>query len=116
MRRLIVQVPRGRGGEVLEVARASGGRILNRVEAEGDGGPLDLVSAHVPNAKVEEFVGRLEPLPDARVTLLPLGVLALEPLGSETPRGVTSSIISHALRLSRHEPAPSLRSHLIRRA
>ena len=90
MRRLLVQTPRGRGREVLEMARAFGGKNLDRVEAEGDGGPLDLVSAHVPNAKVEAFIEGLRPLPEARVTLLPLGVLALGPPRPETPRGVTN--------------------------
>jgi len=88
MRQLLVQVPRGCGKNVLDIAKACDGVNLVRFEATGSDKPLDVVIVHVPNQKVEELLGELESLPELHVTLIPRGIIALEPPASEAPQQV----------------------------
>ncbi|MEO8893350.1 MAG: DUF389 domain-containing protein, partial [Coleofasciculaceae cyanobacterium] len=88
MRQLIVQVPRGYGKNVLEIAKACDGENLAHFEAMGTEKPLDVVIVHVPNQKVEDLLGELESLPDLHITLNPRGVIALEPPAGEAPQQV----------------------------
>ena len=88
MRQLFVQVPRGCGKNVLDIAKACDGVNLVHFEATGSEKPLDVVIVHVPNPKVEELLGELESLPELHVTLIPRGVIALEPPASEAPQQV----------------------------
>ena len=88
MRQLFVQVPRGCGKNVLDIAKACDGVNLVHFEATGSEKPLDVVIVHVPNPKVEELLGELESIPELQVTLIPRGVIALEPPASEAPQQV----------------------------
>ncbi|MDF0555316.1 DUF389 domain-containing protein [Kamptonema sp. UHCC 0994] len=88
MRQLLVQVPRGCGKNVLDIAKACDGQNLVQFEATGSEKPLDVVIVHVPNQKVEELLGELESVPELHVTLIPRGVIALEPPASEAPQQV----------------------------
>ena len=88
MRQLLVQVPRGCGKNVLDIAKACDGVNLVYFEATGSEKPLDVVIVHVPNQKVEELLGELESLPELHVTLIPRGIIALEPPPSEAPQQV----------------------------
>jgi len=88
MRQLLVQVPRGCGKNVLDIAKACDGVNLVQFEATGSEKPLDVVIVHVPNPKVEELLGELESIPELHVTLIPRGVIALEPPASEAPQQV----------------------------
>jgi uncharacterized hydrophobic protein (TIGR00271 family) len=88
MRQLLVQVPRGCGKNVLDIAKACDGVNLVHFEATGSEKPLDVVIVHVPNPKVEELLGELESVPELHVTLIPRGVIALEPPASEAPQQV----------------------------
>ncbi|MEG4107910.1 DUF389 domain-containing protein [Microcoleus sp. S13_C5] len=88
MRQLLVQVPRGCGKNVLDIAKACDGTNLVHFEATGREKPLDVVIVYVPNQKVEELLGELESLPELHVTLIPRGVIALEPPASEAPQQV----------------------------
>ncbi|NQE37998.1 DUF389 domain-containing protein [Microcoleus asticus] len=88
MRQLLVQVPRGCGKNVLDIAKACHGTNLVHFEATGREKPLDVVIVYVPNQKVEELLGELESLPELHVTLIPRGVIALEPPASEAPQQV----------------------------
>ena len=88
MRQLLVQVPRGCGKNVLDIAKACDGQNLVEFEAIGSEKPLDVVIVHVPNQKVEELLGELESLPEPHITLIPRGVIALEPPASEAPQQV----------------------------
>jgi uncharacterized hydrophobic protein (TIGR00271 family) len=88
MRQLLVQVPRGCGKNVLDIAKACDGVNLVYFEATGSEKPLDVVIVHVPNQKVEELLGELESIPELHVTLIPRGVIALEPPASEAPQQV----------------------------
>lgn len=88
MRQLLVQVPRGCGKNVLDIAKACDGVNLVQFEATGSEKPLDVVIVHVPNPNVEELLGELESIPELHVTLIPRGVIALEPPASEAPQQV----------------------------
>lgn len=88
MRQLLVQVPRGCGKNVLDIAKACDGVNLVHFEATGTEKPLDVVIVYVPNQKVEELLGELESLPELHVTLIPRGVIALEPPASEAAQQV----------------------------
>jgi uncharacterized hydrophobic protein (TIGR00271 family) len=88
VRQLLIQVPRGCGKNVLDIAKACDGVNLVRFEATGSEKPLDVVIVHVPNPKVEELLGELESIPELHVTLIPRGVIALEPPASEAPQQV----------------------------
>ena len=88
MRQLLVQVPRGCGKNVLDIAKACDGVNLVHFEATGSEKPLDVVIVHVPNPKVEKLLGELESVPELHVTLIPRGVIALEPPASEAPQQV----------------------------
>ena len=88
MRQLLVQVPRGCGQKVLDIAKACNGANLAQFEATGKDEPLDVVIVHVSNGKVEELLEKLEPLPNLHITLLPRGVIALQPPAAEAPQQV----------------------------
>lgn len=88
MRQLLVQVPRGCGKSVLDIAKGCDGANLVHFEATGSDKPLDVVIVHVPNQNVEELLGELESIPELHVTLIPRGVIALEPPASEAPQQV----------------------------
>lgn len=90
MRQLLIQVPRGCGKQVLETAKAFDGANLALLEATGSDRAIDLVIAHVSNNKVEGLLGELESVPNLHVTLIPQGVMALQPPPEEAPQQVTN--------------------------
>ncbi len=91
MRQVFVQVPRGGGSRVIDVARKHHGTNVARLDASGiDGEPTDLILLDVGNRSIEALLGALEDLPDTRITFAPQGVFALQPPPSETPNQVTN--------------------------
>ncbi len=90
MRQLLIQVPRGRGKEILEIAQKYDGANLAQLEATGSDGAIDLAIIHVSNSKVEGLLGELEDLPELHVTLIPRGVMPLQPPANEAPQQVTN--------------------------
>jgi uncharacterized hydrophobic protein (TIGR00271 family) len=90
MRQLLIQVPRGQGQEVLDIAQHYDAVNLAQWEATGREQPLDLVFIHVSNGKVEGLLGELEGLPNLHITLIPRGVIALQPPSDEAPQQVTN--------------------------
>lgn len=89
MRQLLVQVPQGRGKDVLEVAEAHQGSNLIQFEANSSSKPVDVVFVYLSNRKVEPFLSKLEAIPDVHITLIPRGVIALKPPPEEAPQQVT---------------------------
>ena len=80
MRQVIVQVPAEHGGHVLELARRFEGINLSRVAGtDGQGRQLAVVLVHLSNASVGPFVDALEAVPEPRISMIPSGVLALQP-------------------------------------
>lgn len=90
MRQLIVQVPRGHGKEVLDIAKSLNGVNLAQFEAKSSEELIDLVLIHVSNQRVEKLLAKLEDIPDVHMTLLPNGVIALRPPDSEAPQQVVN--------------------------
>jgi uncharacterized hydrophobic protein (TIGR00271 family) len=88
MRQLFVQVPHGNGKKVFDLAKAHQGVNLSQVEANSGDGAIDLVTVHLPNQQVEEFLEQIQDLPNVHITLLPSGVMALRPPATEAPKQV----------------------------
>ncbi len=88
MRQLLIQVPRGHGKDVLNIAKSHQGSNLAQFEATGSDEPTDLVIVHVSNRKVEDLLAELEGIPNLQVTLIPRGVMALQPPANEAAQQV----------------------------
>lgn len=88
MRQLIVQVPRGSGQQVLGLARKLKGSNLSQVEANSGEMQIDLVTVYLANRQIEEFLEKIQDLPDVHTTILPTGVMVLKPPASEAPQQV----------------------------
>ncbi|MGH7998006.1 MAG: TIGR00341 family protein, partial [Brasilonema sp.] len=87
MRQLIIQVPRGNGEAIIEIAKSHNGTNLLWFEASAND-PIDVAIVHVSNQKVGKFVDQLQDLPKVHITLIPTGVMALQPPASEAPQQV----------------------------
>jgi uncharacterized membrane protein len=90
MRQMSVQVPRGKGAEVMKIARAHKAINVSVMEALGADGPHDLVVISLPNRRVEDVLTALEELYPIHITLPPQEVIAFKPPPSEAPRQVTN--------------------------
>lgn len=88
MRQLLIQVPYGKGDEVLEHARSSEAIATAQMEADSEEGRLDVVIVHLSNRRVSSFLEAIEPLPELRVSFFPQGVLALRPPTEKVPSQV----------------------------
>ncbi|MBD2346485.1 DUF389 domain-containing protein [Anabaena subtropica] len=87
MRQLIIQVPRSDGKAVIDIAKSHNGSNLARFEGNADE-PIDIVMVHVSNREVGKVIEELQDLPKVHITLIPTGVIALQPPASEAPQQV----------------------------
>ncbi|YAF98415.1 MAG: DUF389 domain-containing protein [Nodularia sp. CChRGM 3473] len=78
MRQLIIQVPRGNGKAVIDIAKSYNGANLIQFEAIATE-PIDVAIVHVSNQKVGELIQQLQELPKVHITLIPTGVMTLQP-------------------------------------
>ncbi len=91
MRQLLVEVPQGKGDTVLEIAEKCKAVNVAQFDAKNQTERLDAVFLHVSNHRVEDLLNNLqEAISEVRVTLVPRGVLALQPPASEAPEQVTN--------------------------
>ncbi len=88
MRQLIIQVPRGQGKEVLEIAKSLDGTNLAQFEAMASEDLIDLVLVHISNRQVEKLLTKLEDINKVHITLLPTDIIALRPPASQAPEQV----------------------------
>lgn len=88
MRQLLIQTPPGKGNQVLEIAKQHQGINLSQFEAQGNTGKIDVVIIHISNAKLENLLNQLEPIPELHITLNPRGVMTLQPPPEEAPQQV----------------------------
>ncbi|MGB3203332.1 MAG: DUF389 domain-containing protein [Nodosilinea sp.] len=88
MRQLLIQVPHGCGKTVLQTAKECHGTNLAQWQTSGDN-PQDMVLVHVSNQQVETLLRTLQDLPDFKVTLIPMGVMALHPPAQQVAQQVT---------------------------
>ncbi len=87
MRQLIIQVPRGNGKAVIDIAKSHNGTNLARFEGNAEE-PIDVVIVHVSNGEVGKVLEKLQDLPKVQITLIPTGVMTLQPPASEAPQQV----------------------------
>lgn len=90
MRQLIIQVPRGCGQTVLDIAKSHNATNVAQFEAKGSDEPIDLAIVHVSNRQIEKLLAELQDLPSLHITLLPTGVMALQPPAQEAAQQVTN--------------------------
>lgn len=89
MRQLLIQVPQGKGKEVLKIAQKHDGANLAQFEATGSDGAIDVAIIHVSNSKVEAVLDELQSFPELHLTLIPRGVIPLQPPAFEAAQQVT---------------------------
>ncbi|MEB3826573.1 DUF389 domain-containing protein [Phormidium sp. CCY1219] len=89
MRQLQIRVPRGRRKAVMEAAQPYHPANAIQFEATDSGQPVDVVFLHIANQNVENLLQDLESIPEVHITLIPRGVMALQPPPSEAPDQVT---------------------------
>ncbi|MCC5652572.1 DUF389 domain-containing protein [Nostoc sp. XA013] len=87
MRQLIIQVPRGNGKAIIDIAKSHNGTNLARFEGNAEE-PIDVVIVHVSNREVGKVLEKLQDLPKVQITLIPTGVMTLQPPASEAPQQV----------------------------
>lgn len=85
MRQLLIEVQRGKGKTILSLAEKYQGTNLSQLEASTNRGSIDLIIAYLPNGRVESFLNELEDFTELHVTIVPRGVMPLEPPLSEIP-------------------------------
>jgi len=90
MRQLIIQVPQGHGKAVLDIANSHNGANLAQLAAKGSDEAIDVVIVHISNREVEGFLEQLQDLPKVHITLIPTGVMALQPPASEAAQQVVN--------------------------
>jgi uncharacterized hydrophobic protein (TIGR00271 family) len=90
MRQLIIEVPRGCGQRVLDIAKSHNAANVAQFEAKSSDELIDLTIVHVSNRQVEKLLADLQDLPELHITLLPTGVIALKPPANEAPQQVTN--------------------------
>ena len=88
MRQLFIQVPKGKGEEVLQEAQALDAIGTACLPADSDKGPLDVVIVHLSNRKVSTLLEAIEPFPELRISFFPQGVLTLRPPDEQVPEQV----------------------------
>ncbi|MGV2829688.1 DUF389 domain-containing protein [Myxosarcina sp. GI1(2024)] len=88
MRQLLIEVKSGQGQAVLDLAKRYQGANLSQLAAISDRGTIDLIIAYLPNSRIEEFLGELEDFPELHVTLIPRGVMPLQPPVAQVPQQV----------------------------
>jgi len=97
VRQLLIQVPRGKGKEVLEIAKTYQGANLAKLEATDGKEAVDLVIIHISNGKVEDLLKTLESISQVHVTLNPRGVMPLQPPADQAPQQVTDVAVRSPL-------------------
>ena len=76
MRQLIIQVPKGQGKAVLDLAKSYNGANLAQFEANNNDGEIDVVIVNISNREVEKFLGELGNLSKVHIIV---SVNVLEP-------------------------------------
>lgn len=90
MRRVFVQVPRGRANEIIELGKKFGSVNTYMQEVTDGEQPYDLVTLHVGNKDVQGLISEIDDMPDiqARLVFSPHGIIAVYPPPSEAPQQV----------------------------
>lgn len=90
MRQLIIQVPEDEGDRAMTIISRFEGTNVARLHGSDDAGrPCATVLLHVDNGRVGPLLSELEPIPRLRVSMIPVGALALRPPADEVADQVT---------------------------
>lgn len=90
MRSLIIQVPEGKGNEVLQFAHDANAVNVCLWPCTSQSGKIEVVMAVVSNRSVEGLIDAVNTIEQVQITLIPQGVIALYPPKSEAPDQVTN--------------------------
>lgn len=90
MRPLIVQVPQGKGNDVLAFARDVKAKNICMWTSTDEERTLDVVMAFISNKNVGPFIDSVNAVEDVQITLFPQGVMAMYPPQSEAADQVTN--------------------------
>ncbi|WP_266202613.1 DUF389 domain-containing protein [Pontibacter kalidii] len=85
MRKLSIKVKQGQGQEVKRIAEKHDGKNLIVQQAEEG----ELVTVHLSNERVSNFIANLSKYEEAEITLVPRGVISLYPPQDDAPDQVT---------------------------
>lgn len=89
MRPLFIQVPRGKGKEIVKKAKMFNGKNISMMEGTDDEKEIDVIMAYISNREVEGFISEANEIPELKITLFPQGVMALFPPVDQAPEQVT---------------------------
>lgn len=89
MRPLVIQVTRGKGRIILDIAKQLEGKNLSLVQGSDGEKDLDIVYVTFSNRKVEGFISKINKIEDVQITLFPQGVMAMYPPDDQAPEQVT---------------------------
>lgn len=86
MRQVVLQVPEGRGAEAARTLADRGATTLSRAPGtNGDGDPIELLVATIPNAALGPALEQLEELGRIEASVPATGVYAFEPPAGQAP-------------------------------
>lgn len=86
MRQLLIQVPAGRGHEVVRVSQQHGATNTATFAAEDAEGPIDVAMVHVPTRALGDLLDDLHRVPELRAAFSPENTLALHPPWQDADR------------------------------
>ena len=90
MRPLIVQVPQGKGPDVLRHAKNARAKNVSLWSGTDGENEIDVVMAFVSNREVETMLNAINPIEEVRITLFPHGVMAMYLPEDKAPEQVTN--------------------------
>ncbi len=79
VRQLLVQVPAGRGHEVVRISQQHGATNAATFPAQDGEGPIDVAMVHVPTRALGDLLDDLHGFPEMRAAFSPENTLALHP-------------------------------------
>jgi uncharacterized hydrophobic protein (TIGR00341 family) len=88
MRSLTIHAPANNGRDVLKLVEECGAVNVALIKAHESEREIALVTAQIPNRALESLLERLEKIEDAKVTIVPRGMLPLRPPADEAPEQV----------------------------
>lgn len=89
MRQLTVKVPRGRGRDVMDIARQHEGVNLSQLNSQDGDKSWDLVIIHVANYSAGDLISAVEEIPDRQMTLYSGEVFPMSPPPSAVSNQIT---------------------------
>jgi uncharacterized hydrophobic protein (TIGR00271 family) len=90
MRQLFVKVPSGKGERVLELAGDHQGRNMVKWDGQQEDQAWDVVMIFVNNRQVGPLVNSLGEIPEAQISLVPIGTIPMAPPDEKVQDSITN--------------------------